>query len=1026
MSSSRCGGCNKHFNSGFFLQHIRKTTNPACQAYGKQLQSASGTGPDTAALLGSLLNQAGAMSAEEQQQMGAPMEVDLQGDYFGAYDDLDNDVDIGDLVQNRTDLPSGARFGDEDSGSDMDSGLESDENGWEPEADRPNESRSPSPELVFPEGYLDAPETLQLPRSRPPPLSHPDTTREPHIVHYPDPRAGAPLSSQTDVIDARNIYRDQLGQRSNKWAPFQSEIDWKITKWAKMRGPSSTAFSELLAINGVCEKLDLSYRNSNELNAIIDKKLPSSHPQFQRQEVVVQGQVFELYFQDILECVKALYSDAEFAPYLKLAPERHFEDASCSEQLYHNMHTGSWWWSTQSAIDKNAGPGRTVIPIIISSDKTQVTVFHNKTAYPVYLTIGNIPKEIRRKPSKHAYVLLGYLPSTNLEHIKNAASRRRSIANLFHTCMRYIVKPLEDVGATGVVMTSGDGVDRLAHPIFTAYIGDYPEQILVTCCITGYCPRCTIPRQRVGENTEPHPLRNLRSILEALQMVDQGGAAFIKACRDAGIKPVFEPFWANLPYSNVFLSITPDILHQLYQGVFKHLKAWVIEAYGAHEIDARCRCLPPNHNIRLFMKGISTLQRVSGQEHGQISHFILGLIADAPLPNGMSPVRLLKCLRGLLNFLFIAQFPVHSTTTLQLLSDSLNRFHNNKQIFIDLNIQNNFHIPKIHFLNHYVETVKQLGTFDNFNTEYTERLHIDMAKDAYRSTNRKDEYSQMTRWLEQKEKMMKHESYIDWLHSGEHPPLRMHWIPPGLNTARSLKMAKHPSVYTVKIPELAAKYGAEFFHAALSRYVVQLKNPRLVGRQLEDAVDSLFLGVSHVSVYHRVKFLRHDFFMGVSSTADSIHAQPGRRDKYGHPVNGRFDTALVHITDSQGPIKVMTDTRVAQVRVVFTLSDKVADSLYQGVPEHDRAQYLAYVEWFSPFTQPDENHGLFKVSRCNVEGGRLASVVDVQRLVRSVHLFPKFGPVADQEWTSSTVLDTCSSFFVNAGSDRHMYQLFLA
>jgi hypothetical protein len=44
------------------------------------------------------------------------------------------------------------------------------------------------------------------------------------------------------------------------------------------------------------------------------------------------------------------------------------------------------------------------------------------------------------------------------------------------------------------------------------------------------------------------------------------------------------------------------------------------------------------------------------------------------------------------------------------------------------------------------------GTTDNYNTEYTEQLHIDLAKEAYRSTNFKDELPQMTLWLERKEK----------------------------------------------------------------------------------------------------------------------------------------------------------------------------------------------------------------------------------------------------------------------------------
>jgi hypothetical protein len=38
------------------------------------------------------------------------------------------------------------------------------------------------------------------------------------------------------------------------WAPFHSHRDWAIAHWAKMRGPSSSAVTELLSIPGVCER----------------------------------------------------------------------------------------------------------------------------------------------------------------------------------------------------------------------------------------------------------------------------------------------------------------------------------------------------------------------------------------------------------------------------------------------------------------------------------------------------------------------------------------------------------------------------------------------------------------------------------------------------------------------------------------------------------------------------------------------------------------------------------------------------
>ena len=37
----------------------------------------------------------------------------------------------------------------------------------------------------------------------------------------------------------------------SEWAPFSTRMEWELTRWAKLRGPSSTALSELLKIEGV-------------------------------------------------------------------------------------------------------------------------------------------------------------------------------------------------------------------------------------------------------------------------------------------------------------------------------------------------------------------------------------------------------------------------------------------------------------------------------------------------------------------------------------------------------------------------------------------------------------------------------------------------------------------------------------------------------------------------------------------------------------------------------------------------------
>ncbi|KAJ7140543.1 hypothetical protein C8R43DRAFT_954828 [Mycena crocata] len=948
----------------------------------------------------------------------------FEGDYFGSYQEEDFDMDQdpapadprnvneGDDIDDvsDSDLPNLAELSDSDDEEDQD--LE--ERRWEPAPAVEERRWEPAPAVV---------DNEELPGLEPnPPAAADDAplqadgnvpTREDRAAGEAQfgGLAGAPLRQGEPGYER---YKANLGDPANAWAPFASKLDWEMAQWAKLRGPGSTAFTDLLKIEGITDRLGLSFKNTAELNTIIDNNLPG-RPKFKRREIVVGGEAYDVYFRDVLDCVKALFGDPEFAAHLKVAPERHYADKDETVRLYHDMHTGKWWWATQRELEKQK-KGATIIPIIISSDKTQLTLFRNRTAYPVYLTIGNIPKDIRRKPSRQAQILLGYLPTSKLEHITVKASRRRVLTNLFHACMSKILEPLRTAGLDGMIVVSGDGVARRGHPILAAYVGDYPEQVLVTCVKTMECPECPELPKDLGEapvEGEPERFRDLGAILDALAAFDEDPAEFVKRCKEAGIKPVVHPFWEHLPYVDIYKSITPDVLHQLYQGVMKHLKAWIIEAFGSAEIDARCRRLPPNHNIRNFMNGISHLSRVSGQEHDQICRFLLGIIIDIPLPENLNNARLIRSVRALLDFLYLAQYPVHSTETLAQQDEALARFHENKEIFIELGIRSNFNLPKLHFLRHYPRSTTRFGTSDNFNTEYTERLHIDFAKQAYRATNHKDEYPQMTQWLERKEKILLHSKFIHWRQSGQ-PSTPT--IPPGVEYTRKLKMTIHPTRKSVSFDVLIDSYGAQFFRDALARYIVGVNNPDFTARQIETYAGNLAMPFRAVPVYEKIKWVTE---MLPDTTIDSAHCKPASENKRGKSVAARFDTVLIN--DGNGKETGVEGYRVGQVRVVFSIPEKSVGKIFKAgitVPK-----YLAYIEWFTAFkSQPEPNHLMYKISRAeNRDGDRLSSIIPIDNIRRSVHLFPKFGRVAPREWTSSNVLEQCSTFFVSCFTDRHSY-----
>ena len=325
-----------------------------------------------------------------------------------------------------------------------------------------------------------------------------------------------------------------------------------------------------------------------------------------------------MYARDVMQCIKTLYGNPEFAAHLIHKPEHHYHRFGDERRrIFHDMHTGSWWWEMQvfielyvsafvihssQAVLEAREPGASIIPVIFSSDRTQVTLFGNKSVYPVYLTIGNLPKDIRRKPSRHGQILVAYLPTTKLKLVTNEAARGRMVLNLFHSCLHYLMKPLVDVGMNGTAMADGMGVVRRVHPLLAVYVGDYPEQVLATCIKSDECPKCNALRNELDDSESLEP-RDIGAVYDALAKVSGDYQIFKGACKQARIKPIAQPFWDQLPFLDIFQAITPDILHQLHQGVFKHVIKWLVKAFGKAEIDMRCQRLIPNHHIRIFQEG---------------------------------------------------------------------------------------------------------------------------------------------------------------------------------------------------------------------------------------------------------------------------------------------------------------------------------------------------------------------------------------------------------------------------------------
>ncbi|KAJ7314250.1 hypothetical protein DFH08DRAFT_716947 [Mycena albidolilacea] len=582
-----------------------------------------------------------------------------------------------------------------------------------------------------------------------------------------------------------HIRDDQILTGCEVLGPFADEEEWELAKWliknighnqteaflklpivsSLHRRVISTSESKIDRSNQVTDRVKPSFENKRTFLGAIDS-LPIG-ADWNIRHIPLTGDILdddgelrtetaELWFRDPVECVKELIGNPSFKDVMDYAPTRLFVDAEGAEEFFKEMSSASWW-----NMQMRLPIGSTCVPIILSSDKTRLSQQRgDKTAWPVYLTIGNIAKDTRRKASSHATILLGYLPTPKLDCFSDAA---RSVAKyrFFHYYMGLIIQSLAAAGSNGVKMTCADSLVRNVHPILAAYVADYPEQCLVACCMENRCPECKVlPNQR-GDHC-PHAKCDVDETLDYINRYpeERKNPDFKHEFeKTLGLRPV-APFWAGLPHTDIFEAFTPDILHQLHKGVFKdHLVSWCTTVIGEKEMDARFKSMPAHPDVRHFKHGISMVSQWTGGEHKDMEKVFAGLMA------GHAEADVIKTVTAVIDFVQLSSLESHTTRSLAAMDIALDVFHENKEIFLELGArasQGHFNIPKAHSMEHYTPGIRLFGGADGFNTEAPERLHIDYAKAGYRASNKKDYIAQMTRWLQRQEAVDRFTAYLAW------------------------------------------------------------------------------------------------------------------------------------------------------------------------------------------------------------------------------------------------------------------------
>jgi hypothetical protein len=658
-----------------------------------------------------------------------------------------------------------------------------------------------------------------------------------------------------------------------------------------------------------------------------------------------------------------------------------------------------------------------VAPIILSSDKTLLSNFRgNNSAWPVYLTLGNIPKETRRQVSAHSTILIGYLPIPKFDCFSEKV-RSLQKYRLFHYCMQKILHVLIEAGTAGKDMMCADGWVRRIWAILAAYVADYPEQCLIACCMENRCPLCLCEPNARGNHVSVAP----RLVTETLFFLDRKrNGEKDTAFKLWGLRDVPFPFWRNLPFCNIFTAFTPDLLHQLHKGVFKdHLVKWCTEILTDNIIDELFRSAPSHPNVRHFKNGISHVSQWTGTEHKEMERVFAGLIASCPQSN----IRVIEAVRAVTDFIYFASLQQHTSKSLLALRHALDEFHRVKDVFLELDGRHggHFNIPKIHSMEHYEPLIRLFGSTDGYNTESPERLHIDYAKNAFRASNRKDYIAQMTRWLERQEAVDRFSQFLTWrkLRANISDQLSSDVDATELTGAlvispsTSYSLSKKPPPASRHIPaslimsEDHSGHRAPRFLEALTTFIrskgVASFTPHPydtfgLWRQLVFKLPTL----SAVGKRHSSDIVR------AAGPVTDLQASSGRwrPDEAAHLDYAfiRTDEENVHTADT--PWKGL---RVACVHAIFQL------------PSHyplSTEEPLAYIEWFTPLRLPDPTTGFYHISpstrRRNGMNGPYAEIINIGRIVRSAMLIP----------ISRRATSARPTFMINSYIDQHLFCMF--
>jgi len=242
-------------------------------------------------------------------------------------------------------------------------------------------------------------------------------------------------------------------------------------------------------------------------------------------------------------------------------------------------------------------------------------------------------------------------------------------AHLWHKCMCLIFANLKAAAAEGCFMPDPFRYIHYVFMLLIAHVCNLPEATMIAAVSKNASPLTMVTQKEFGDGTlyPPHTGRDtLQRIINISKMVDPWDLdKFQKATKAVYLSGVHMPYWHDWMYACPSVFLTGEILHTGHKFFFDHPLNWVKETVCNNELDARFTVQHKQVGTRHFANGVTHVKQMMGREHRDIQRTIVASIA------GAAPPRFIRAICALIDFIYLAQNPVHLPNSLNSMAQAL-------------------------------------------------------------------------------------------------------------------------------------------------------------------------------------------------------------------------------------------------------------------------------------------------------------------------------------------------------------------